>query len=124
MKPNFKAVVNAQMKILPEMFSKNGKYKAYLHYGRAMRDVQGAVTPNGAKAQFQLPADFLIDENGIIVDLFRAQKPQDHMEFDRIEAFIPKDKRCKCNRENCISHSCRQNYEQIKKEAASMLYMG
>ena len=123
-KPNMKAVVAAEMKIIPEVLGKNGKYKAYLNYGRAFKDTQGAVTPNGAKAQFQLPADFLIDENGIIVDLFRAKRPQDHMEFDRIEAFIPKDKRCRCNKEDCISPSCRKNYEEIRKEAEAMLFVG
>lgn len=122
-KPNFKAVIKAD--IAPsEIFGKNGKFKAYINYGRIFKDTSGALTPDGAKAQFQLPADFLIDENGIIVDLFRSKTPQDHMEFERIEAFIPKNKRCKCTKKDCISPNCRENYEQIRKDAESMLFVG
>lgn len=123
-KRDFRAVINASIEVAPQTLKKNGKYKDYMSFGRVVKDINGALTPDGARAQFQLPADFLIDENGIIVDLFRATKPQDHMDFERIQAFIPKDKRCKCNKKDCISPTCRQNYEQIKKDAESMLFIG
>ena len=121
-KRNFKAVINASMEVAPQVFKKDGKYKAYFNHGRIMKDV--GITPDGARAQIQLPADFLIDENGIIVDLLRSTKPQDFMEFERIEAFIPKDKRCKCNKKDCISPTCRKNYEQIRMDSESMLFVG
>ncbi|KAL9185699.1 hypothetical protein ACHAXT_003476 [Thalassiosira profunda] len=59
-----------------------------------------------------LPADFLIDEDGVILDLFRAEKGsnQHNMPFERIEAIIPEGKRCRCNKRDCISPTCRQNY--------------
>ena len=58
-----------------------------------------------------LPADFLIDESGVIVDLFRAESPaKQHMPFERIEAFIPEGKRCRCNKRDCISPTCQRNY--------------
>jgi hypothetical protein len=118
-KPNFKTVPTALMKL-----KKKGKYKAYLNRCRRIKDVNGGLTPDGARALCQLPADFLIDENGIIVDLLRATKPQDFMAFERIEAFIPKDKRCRCNKKDCVSPTCRKTYEQIKKDAESMLFVG
>ena len=62
---------------------------------------------NGMKL---LPADFLINEDGIIVDIFRADNnfSSRHMPFERIEAcFIPESKRCKCYRKDCISPACR-----------------
>ena len=46
----------------------------------------------------QLPADFMIDEDGVIVDLFQAKRFTDHMPFERVEEFIPEEKRCRCNR--------------------------
>ena len=50
----------------------------------------------------QLPGDFMINEDGVIVDLFRAEKMIDQMPFDRVEAFIPEENRCKCNKKDCI----------------------
>eukprot|EP00984_Skeletonema_dohrnii_P006767 scaffold2415_cov98-Skeletonema_dohrnii-CCMP3373.AAC.2 len=107
------------MSLLPKIMGKNGKYYSYFDTRMASKDNKG-----GIKAKIQLPADFLIDENGIIVDVFRSETPQDHMEFERIEAFIPKEKRCSCNKEDCISPACRETYAQIKKDAEAMLYMG
>ena len=65
-----------------------------------------------------LPADFLIDEGGVIVDVHRADSPANpHMPYERIEAFIPEGKRCKCDKGDCISPKCRENYaKQTKKE--------
>ena len=60
------------------------------------------------------PADFLIDENGIVVDIFQAYEvsEQSHMPFDRIEAFIPPNKRCNCGKKDCISPSCRELFKE------------
>ena len=60
------------------------------------------------------PADILINEDGIIVDMFKAYETpkQMHMPFDRIEAFIPEGKRCKCNQKDCISPNCRENWKE------------
>jgi len=118
-KRSFKTVPTAFMKL-----RKNEEYEAHFNPGTIIKEINGGLTPDGARALCQLPADFLIDENGIIVDLLRATKPQDFMEFERIEAFIPKDKRCKCNKKDCISPTCRKNYEQIRMDSESMLFVG
>ena len=93
------------------------KYKPYMN-------VVGALKDSDPSTVRQLPADFLIDENGIIADLFRAENLQEFMPFERIEQFIPDDKRCKCYKKDCISPSCRAEYEVIKQESAAMLYTG
>lgn len=59
-----------------------------------------------------IPCDFLIDENGVIVDLHLAKDVNDFLEWERIEAFIPRDCRCTCNSEDCLSKSCRENCEK------------
>lgn len=71
-----------------------------------------------------LPADFLIDVDGIIVDLFRAKRTSDFMAIDRIEAFIPEDKRCKCQRKDCVFPRCRQKYEEIMEDAKQGVFTG
>eukprot|EP00985_Skeletonema_marinoi_P013693 scaffold6844_cov75-Skeletonema_marinoi.AAC.2 len=96
-----------------------GKYSSYVDLKMMYKDLQGEGRD---AAKNQLPADFLIDDNGIIVDVFRSKEPQDHMRFERIEAFIPKGKRCKCKKKDCISPTCRENYAQIRKEAESMTW--
>ena len=118
-KQNLKAMISGSISMLPDI-RKNGKYYAYFDSKFVLKDTKVA----GAKASTQLPADFLIDEEGIIVDVYRSKSINDFMEFERIEAFIPKTKRCKCNRQDCISPLCRQNYHQIRKEAEAMLYVG
>lgn len=45
-------------------------------------------TMHGTKTR--LPADFLIDENGKIVETFYADTIGDHIPFERIEAFLAK----------------------------------
>jgi len=50
-KPNFKTVPTALMKL-----KKKGKYKAYLNRCRRIKDVNGGLTPDGARALCQLPA--------------------------------------------------------------------
>ena len=72
----------------------------------------------------QLPADFLINEDGEIVDLFRAERWQDFMSFERVEVLIPENKRCKCNKHDCISPRCREEYEEIKRSSAAMIFKG
>ena len=75
------------------------KYKQNVSFSGIMKDSD----PKGSN---QLPADFMIDENGVIVDLFRAERITEHMPWERIETFIPKDKRCKCNKKDCIVSCC------------------
>ena len=62
------------------------------------------------------PAIYLINEEGVICDLFRAETLTDSMPFDRIEAFIPEERRCRCNKKDCLTSNCRKNYEEIRKE--------
>ena len=99
-----------------KILRKDSIYYPYVDIKMAFKDYEG-----GNSSRYQLPADFLIDENGIIVDLFRAKTSDGHMEFQRIEAFIPKDKTCKCNKKDCISPTCRENYEQIRQDSEAML---
>lgn len=68
-----------------------GKFKSRISFSGTMGDARLDKTA-------QLPADFMIDEDGVIVDLIRGE----HMPFERIEAFIPEDKRCRCNKKDCI----------------------
>ena len=65
----------------------------------------------------------MIHENGIIVDLFIANKVTDSMMFERLEAFIPKNKRCKCNKKDCISPRCRETHDENRRQS-KMIYMG
>lgn len=93
----------------------NSKYKQYTNIGAIIKETtQGGS--RGINAMKQLPADFLIDENGIIVDVFRATTSSEHMPFERLEAFVPEGKRCQCNKKDCISSNCRRRYEEIRKE--------
>ena len=90
------------------------KYKNYMKVG-FVRD----ISMNGMRL---LPADFLIDEDGIIVDAFRCESAGHmHMSFERLEAFIPEAKRCKCNKMDCISPKCRFNSEYHISEDIKML---
>lgn len=96
------------------------RYNRYINLVGAAKDVVGSDIGKVG----QMPADFMIDENGVIVDLFRAASMSDHMTFDRVEDFIPEEKRCKCHRENCISPRCRNEHAEIKKQAEAMLFVG
>lgn len=118
-KQNLKAFISGSIAILPDL-RKNGKFYTYLDNKFMLKDTKVA----GVKASTQLPADFLINEEGIIVDVYRSKSLLDFMEFERIEAFIPESRRCKCNKQDCISSICRENYHQIRKEAEAMLYVG
>jgi len=106
-KPRVKGFIYA-MTVMPKILKK-------------FKDIKGKGRD---EALLQLPADFLIDENGIIVDVHRSKKTQDYIGFERIEAFIPKEKRCSCNKKDCISPACRETYAQIRKDAEAMLYLG
>ena len=92
-------------------------YRKYVNPKLLMSESSGI---DGMKGLNQLPADFLIDENGVIVDLLYATSFKEHMPFDRLEAFIPEGRRCKCNKKDCISTQCRQTYEEIRKENEAM----
>jgi len=113
LKTKSKAMITGSIEL-----SKNMKhYKQYFNFSATMKETQGATGLSAAK---QMPADFLIDENGVLFDLFRSTTPQDHMPFDRLEKFIPEGKRCKCNKKDCISTICRETYEEIRKENEAM----
>mmetsp|Transcript_44605 Transcript_44605/g.82735 ORF Transcript_44605/g.82735 Transcript_44605/m.82735 type:complete len:162 (-) Transcript_44605:379-864(-) len=102
------------------IFSNIRKYGKYIRPIGSVKDVM-----NGdMKKVSQMPADFMIDEEGRIVDLFRAEKYSDQVTFDRVEAFIPEDKRCTCKKGECISPRCREEYRKIKENAATFLYTG
>jgi len=112
--------VKGSTKAMPEGMMEqftNKKYKKFISIKLVMSDTSGI---DGLKGMNQLPADFLIDENGTIVDLLYATSFKEHMPFDRLEKFIPEGKRCNCNKKNCISTHCRQTYEEIRKENEAM----
>mmetsp|Transcript_4077 Transcript_4077/g.10365 ORF Transcript_4077/g.10365 Transcript_4077/m.10365 type:complete len:185 (+) Transcript_4077:241-795(+) len=69
------------------------------------------VAPEGP--QDRLPADFLIDEEGTVVEAFYAESVDQHMPWERIEAFIPESMKCKCNSKDCLSPDCRRANAQI-----------
>lgn len=87
------------------------RYKEYVHVDGMIRDM-GKVT--------QMPADFMINEEGIIVDLERGGL----MRPERVETFIPHEKRCGCNKKTCIWPFCRAQYEVIRNEGSFLIYMG
>mmetsp|Transcript_25418 Transcript_25418/g.45912 ORF Transcript_25418/g.45912 Transcript_25418/m.45912 type:complete len:169 (+) Transcript_25418:152-658(+) len=95
--------------------------KIYEQYLDSNDDIEYSLKKKSPTAQ--LPADFLINEDGEIVDLFRAERSQDFMSFERVEALIPENKRCKCNKHDCISPRCRKEYEEIKRSSAA-IFMG
>lgn len=107
----------------PEMCKNLRKYKAYMDIPALAKDMV-SQNSGGPLAQAKLPAIFLIDEEGIIVDLFRAETFDDHMPLERIEAFIPKNRRCKCNRKDCITYRCREVYDDIRQQAEAMIFTG
>lgn len=102
------------------IFADIRKYGKWITIVGAVKDVANV----DANKMGRLPADFLIGEDGTIVDLYRATKTADQMPFERVEAFIPEDKRCKCNRETCISPRCRERHVQMMKQAEAFLHIG
>ena len=109
--------------VCPEMCKNLRKYKAYMDIPALAKDMV-SQSSGGPLAQAKLPAIFLIDEEGIIVDLFRAETFIDHMPLERIDAFIPENRRCKCNRKDCITYRCREMYEDIRQQAEAMIFTG
>lgn len=103
-----------------EMAKNMKKYSSYMDIVGMGKDILGT---NMAKLTY-LPADFMINEDGVVVDLLRATSAKDTMSFERVEAFIPKNKRCKCCKKDCISPRCRAEHEEIKKQSESMLFIG
>lgn len=99
----------------------NKKYKQYSSVSMILKETSGK---DGSKAGLQLPADFCIDENGIVVDVFRAERIQDHMPLDRIEKFVPVEKRCQCSKKSCLFPRCRRRFDEIMKDSSAMLYLG
>jgi len=88
------------------------KYKDHIHVGGLMKEIHKGR---------QLPADFIIDEQGIIVDCAIGSKILD---FERLESHIPKERRCNCNAKDCISPRCRETHAEILRESERMLYIG
>lgn len=101
-----RAAINGSIHILKNL----RKYRQVLDVSGALRDTSGGTNLNQLR---QLPADFMIDEDGLIVDLLRAEHMTDHMPFERVERFIPKDKRCKCNRKECIVSALKPKLEML-----------
>ena len=77
------------------------RYKRYVRVGGIVKDLHKVV---------QIPADFMINEDGVIVDLERGGL----MGYERVEAFIPHSEKCTCCRKNCISPTCRQEYQLLR----------
>uniref|UniRef100_A0A6U6KRI9 Uncharacterized protein n=1 Tax=Odontella aurita TaxID=265563 RepID=A0A6U6KRI9_9STRA len=72
-----------------------------------------------------LPADFLIDETGVIVDMIQARHVNDFMPWERIEAFIPEGCRCNCEHPECLSPTCRAyNEERIRQSKNDGIFCG
>ena len=88
------------------------KYKDHIHVGGLMKEIHKGR---------QLQADFVIDEQGIIVDCAIGSKILD---FERLESHIPKERRCNCNAKDCISPRCRETHAEILRESERMLYIG
>lgn len=116
-----KKSTKAAIKGMRGMIANYGSLKEFISIPAMMRDTKGMTSIDKIR---QLPADFLIDEKGIIVDLFRGERGSDHMPFDRVEAFIPEEFRCKCNKKDCIVPRCRENYADIRRDAMQMIFDG
>lgn len=97
---------------------KSKRPRSTIHSAIAMATKQDTVAPAGRRR----PADFLIDEEGVVVDLCRSDQSSDHLPFDRVEAFISEENRCRCNRKDCFVPRCRENYQEIMREAEKMIH--
>ena len=106
----------------PEMRKHALRYREYKDMPALAKDM--IDQRSGFLSQAQLPAILAVDEEGIIVDIFRAATLDDQMPFERLEAFIPESRRCKCNREDCITSRCREMYEEIRQQAEAMVFTG
>ena len=72
----------------PDFIKNYKKYK--FEFSSLVKETRGGT--NMSKAA-QLPADFMIDEDGVIVDLFWAKQFTERMPFERVKEFIPEEKR-------------------------------
>ena len=91
---SLRAAVGGSFAILAQ-----SRFRRFIKLLNALRDACWGTNMDMIR---QLPGDFMINEDGVIVDLFRAEKMIDQMPFDRVEAFIPEENRCKCNKKDCI----------------------
>ena len=85
--------------------------------------ISPSMKPPKESGLTQLPAGFLIDDEGKIVDLFYAQRADEHIPFKNIEAFIPLENRCKCHSSDCLSSTCRKENEETKRDFGD-IFMG
>lgn len=65
-----------------------GKFKAMFTRMPAMRRGMRLVGPSGGRTSSLMPADFLIDENGNIVETYYGADAGDHIPIERIELFV------------------------------------
>lgn len=87
---------------------------------------RGEAQPGGAKDKWQAPADFLIDENGIVVDYFHARTADEHMPWRRIKSFMPvdPDKKKSMYRRGLRSKKGSTNSSSIRSGESCGIYMG
>lgn len=64
-----------------------GKLKAMLLHPLAMMKGMGMVGMQGMATGNQMPADFLIDEQGMVVETYYGADAGDHIPMERIELF-------------------------------------
>lgn len=64
-----------------------GKLKAMLLHPLAMMKGMGMVGMQGMANGNQMPADFLIDEQGTVVETYYGEDAGDHIPMERIELF-------------------------------------
>ena len=132
MRSSFLLLSDPKMTAYKAYHIKRSSWGAIVGGFRASRDsnMQGWIKDNIPKVVLSttrdklnvIPADFLINEEGIIVDLFQSNIQGKSIPWERIEIFIPKNCRCKCNLKDCLSLTCRNNYEEIRKSFG--VYMG
>ncbi len=59
------------------------------NYSRAVRATLAGFAPGRMEGtRTRIPGDFLIDEGGVIRDLFYGEVIADHIPFERVEAFL------------------------------------
>ncbi len=86
--------------------SKMALFKAFfLNFGELWRGMRKGGKPTNNPHMTIVPADFLIDVNGEIVDLWYGQNTADHIPFERLINFASKES----------IHSSRQLQRELKK---------
>lgn len=96
--------------------SKKNRNKIINHL--TLRSIKDACV-NGMRLY---PADFFINEDGTIDDLYRSEMPmKTAIPIEKLEAFLPNG-RCQCKKSDCLSPRCRNSYRrQTKRETAILL---